>query len=167
MCVCVCAYVLPASFPHCVDKSCRLQCIKGFFCAVQVPIRGFRARLHERGAVLRCAEGSARVSEAVWGPGAAGWRVGVSGPLHSTGSPERQDTSKAKQNAPEKLREMPDLPPSSFSPPCKLAAQSGSLHCCGGVSRAEISRERKGVARVVLKCLIPVTSLHQQRTNYA
>lgn len=171
-------YYLPASFPHRIGTSCRLQCIKGFFCAVKVLVGGFRARLQECGAVLCCGEGSARVSHAVRGPGVAGWRVGVSVPASpcagwvrqiccSTGSPEREDTSKAKQRALEKLREMPDLSPFSFSPPCKLAAQTGSLHCRRGVLGADISRDRKGVARLGLKCLIPVLYLHQQRTNYA
>lgn len=111
------------------------------------------------------------------GPPAGGW-VGVSVPASpcagrdrqicgSTGSLEREDTSKAKQSALEKLREMPGLPPFSFSLPCKLAAQTGSLHCHGGELGADISRDRKGVARLVLECLIPVVYFHQQRTNYA
>jgi len=62
------------------------------------------------------------------GPLAGGWvSVCLPAPVPdhqiccSTGSPEHEDTSKAKQSALEKLREVPDLTPSSSSPPCMLA----------------------------------------------
>lgn len=83
----VCVYYLPASFPHRIDTSCRLQCFKGFSCMVQVPVRGFRARPHERGAMLRCGEGLAPVSAAAQGPGAVGWWVGVSEPASPRAGP--------------------------------------------------------------------------------
>lgn len=136
---------------------------------VPVPVRGFRARLHEQGAMLCSGEGLVGGSNA-----AQGWRLLAGGfmsvclpaPLTdhriccSTGSLESEDTSKAEQSVLEKLREMP---PSSLFPSLK----AGSLYCCGGVSRAKVNKERKGVVRVVLKCLIPVIYLQQQRTNYA
>lgn len=134
-------YYLPASFPHCIDMSCRLQYIKGFFCAVQVPDRGFRARLHEQGAVLCSGEGLAGVFNAAQGRGLlAGGCMSVCLPAPvpdqriccSTGSRESEHTSKAEQSVLEKLREMP---PSSLSPSLK----AGSLHCCGEVSRAKIN----------------------------
>lgn len=64
---------------------------------------------------------SARLPAPAWD-----WRI-----CRSAGSPEREDTSKVKQSALENLREMPDLPPSSFSPPWKLAAHSGAEGCQG------------------------------------
>lgn len=56
---------------------CNIQKVSS---AVQVPIRGFRARPHERGAMLRCGEGLAQVSDAAQGLRAIGWRMGVSVP---------------------------------------------------------------------------------------
>lgn len=70
--VCVC--VLSAR------TSCRLQSIKGSLCAVWIPIRGFRTRLHERGAVLCCGEGLAQGSDVAGSGGLVGRWVDVTGP---------------------------------------------------------------------------------------
>lgn len=148
LCVCVC--------PIC--KNALQAARKGFLCAMWIPseVSGQGCTSEE----LCWGEGVA------WGSGAGGQGGCVSQSLPAP-VPLCQDTAKAEQGAHEKLREMPDLPPSSFSLPCKLAAHSGSLHCLRGLSRAEIRWERKSVAGVVQKYQIPVVDLRQKRTTYA
>lgn len=82
--VCVC--VLSARM------SCRLQSMKGFLCAVWIPVRGLRTRLHQRGAVLW---GGISSSSAVAESGAGGQGGSMSQSLPAPG-PLGQDTAKAE-----------------------------------------------------------------------
>lgn len=83
----------------------------------------------EQGAMVHWGEDLAGVTNAAQGPGSLAGRwvltcLPAPVPDHqiclSTGSPKHEDSYKAKQSALEKPREMPGLPLSSFSPPCKL-----------------------------------------------